>query len=348
VRVGTDDARGSDLTAVNINLPNREALKEAVPDIEEQMNAWHLKIDPVATNCTNPTTVEVTQDYEEKGRVEAKLKQGCDYSVVLALGKKKSNGTPTPPPKKVTYDTDIKPLIAKACLQCHGEGATLPPLHNWDAVKVSADGVFNTVVVKKTMPKTGVLDDDSLNLVTKWKDDGYLEKSDRGTTPDADSGSTPDPDAGDPDAPTPPPGGGTTPDPVVTYENSVKSVLDQGCATSNCHDGKIPPALNGWDVVKVSAQRILVRAAKDKTMPPGVPLKDADLEILKSWEKDGFKEKVEGTTEADVDGPLESIYYQNNEPLTIKRTDIEGKAEFKAALKLNLQDAGRAIGLGKK
>ena len=87
-----DDAGGrqdnSKLTAVNINLPDRDSLKDKNPDIENLMDSWHLIVKPTGADCVTPTNIDAVKEYVQDAKLEAKLKQGCDYSVTLELGKK--------------------------------------------------------------------------------------------------------------------------------------------------------------------------------------------------------------------------------------------------------------------
>lgn len=111
---------------------------------------------------------------------------------------------------------------------------------------------------------------------------------------------------------------------------------------------EIESLMNGWHLV--------VRPTGDVCTSP------SNLDVIKEYIKDAKLEvklnqgcdyalKLElgqrmADGETDSDQKLAKVFYVNNSDLIIKKSDIQGKAEFQAAVKLQLQDAGRAIGLG--
>ena len=84
---------------------------------------------------------------------------------------------------KLTYETNVQPLIATKCAPCH-----IPPRGNkkayvtFDAVKDDIDEIIRRVHLNPTdkgfMPfkKLEKLPDSVINVLVQWKADGLLEK----------------------------------------------------------------------------------------------------------------------------------------------------------------------------
>ncbi len=71
---------------------------------------------------------------------------------------------------------------------------------------------------------------------------------------------------------------------ALTYENGIKPLIDNNCATSGCHlPGQQPPALSTFQEVSGSISRLNVRAVEDKTMPPSGPLSNCSIDQLRVW-----------------------------------------------------------------
>lgn len=221
----------SDLTAVNISLPNREGLKTQVADIETKMNAYRLVIKSGGGGCVNPTSIDKVEAYSQNPVISASLQQGCDYELALELGNKGSTTT-VPTADKVTYNGKIKTYLDDNCITCHSAGAAISNLTSWATVESRAQSIYNRVAEVADMPK-----------------------------------------------------------------------------------GKTSSA--------------------------------ADKAMLKSWKEGGFLEKAAAGQTADIGaGTLAAIYYKNTTAHIIKKADIQGQASYKVSIKLQLQQAGRDIGLG--
>lgn len=157
---------------------------------------------------------------------------------------------------------------------------------------------------------------------------------------------TPDPTT----SPSPP----TTPGIAVTYEGQVKGLITTNCAT--CH---IVGFQNGdfttYAGVKAKSSEIVDAATVRKTMPKAALLSASDQAILTAWAKGGYLEKATiATTPDPTSSPattplvesLVATYYKNDTAKHIGKDEIQGKAEVKAAMTLDLQADGKAIGLG--
>jgi hypothetical protein len=94
----------------------------------------------------------------------------------------KSKEDPIPSTAKVTYITDIKPIIATKCTPCH-----LPPdgfktfFNTYEASKLYIDEMIRRIQLPRTdtlsMPwKLGALPSSQIQKFIQWKADGLLEK----------------------------------------------------------------------------------------------------------------------------------------------------------------------------
>ena len=86
------------------------------------------------------------------------------------------------PPDKITYERDIKPILATSCTPCHFPGGISPyKWENYEAVKykisIIIDRVNKEQGAKKFMPKDGTkLSPETIALLRKWVSDGTLEQ----------------------------------------------------------------------------------------------------------------------------------------------------------------------------
>lgn len=92
----------------------------------------------------------------------------------------KDDDTPTDTTSKVTYKSNIKSIIDGKCVSCHGsEGPQGEiPLVTYTQVKSAAKNGRLINVMKgeaPVMPPSGKLANATLDLIDKWKADGFLE-----------------------------------------------------------------------------------------------------------------------------------------------------------------------------
>jgi hypothetical protein len=305
---------GSAVTSIDMTLPNRDALKTAVPDIETKMNAYHLVVNPVnPAGCQSPTKIDEVAAYGNKPSLAASLKQGCDYDVTLELGNQAGTTPPGQPGQtgaKVYYKDKIKNFFDAKCMNCHATQA--PNLGTYANVKAQAAASLAAINAGR-MPKGGVVGQTDKDALKAWIDGGMLE------------------------AETPAAGTGT---PKVTYDNRIKSILDAKCVT--CH-GATPPSLSSFAGAKAAGAAALA-AVQAGRMPKGGTMNPADKDALKAWVDGGMLEK-DGLSLQNGKA-LTSVYYKNNTALRVKKEDINGKPTLAVSLSLQLQEAGRAIGLG--
>jgi nitrate/TMAO reductase-like tetraheme cytochrome c subunit len=105
------------------------------------------------------------------------------FSLVLlqfcTSAKKAASKKPAP----LTYEANIKPLIASSCVPCHIPPAGFKKAYdNYTAVKTDIDEMLRRINLTPTekdfMPfkKRAKLSDSLINVFVQWKADGLLEK----------------------------------------------------------------------------------------------------------------------------------------------------------------------------
>jgi hypothetical protein len=72
----------------------------------------------------------------------------------------------------------------------------------------------------------------------------------------------------------------------VSYENSVKDIIENSCAVSGCHNGSISPNLRSFATVQARASSIKARTASG-SMPRGSTLTQAQKDAIACWVDDG-------------------------------------------------------------
>lgn len=82
--------------------------------------------------------------------------------------------------KTVTYDDDVKTIVDTNCISCHSStgSASFLLLTTYDQVKTAAlnRGMLARLNSSSNpMPPSGKLIQATLDLIDKWKDDGFLE-----------------------------------------------------------------------------------------------------------------------------------------------------------------------------
>ena len=78
-----------------------------------------------------------------------------------------------------------------------------------------------------------------------------------------------------------------------TYEGSLKSLIDNKCATSGCHAGSVSPNLTSYSQVKNAADNgSLYREVIDRqTMPEGMSFSQEEYDSFNCWLNAGAPEK---------------------------------------------------------
>ena len=79
----------------------------------------------------------------------------------------------------------------------------------------------------------------------------------------------------------------------LTYEADIKAIINSNCNVTGCHDGvntKRKP-LTDYTGVRAVVNGIKARAVDQKSMPPGGPLSQTDIDRLRCWIEQGAPER---------------------------------------------------------
>lgn len=75
----------------------------------------------------------------------------------------------------------------------------------------------------------------------------------------------------------------------LTYNTSIKTIIDANCASSGCHNsGGTSPDLSSYTLVKASATKITLRAITQKNMPAPSGMSSCNITKLDNWIKAGM------------------------------------------------------------
>ncbi|MBK5278017.1 MAG: hypothetical protein JJE09_04040 [Bacteroidia bacterium] len=74
----------------------------------------------------------------------------------------------------------------------------------------------------------------------------------------------------------------------ISYTNDIKTILDTSCNTSGCHNGSLG-ASRDWRTYATSKANagIIKSRTVNKTMPPGTPLTQKQIDEISCWVDDG-------------------------------------------------------------
>ena len=80
----------------------------------------------------------------------------------------------------------------------------------------------------------------------------------------------------------------STCNPLISFSNTVKPVLDRNCNTAGCHDDQVITALNTFQIVHDGAAQIRLSISTGK-MPKNRTMTDADKNAIFCWIDNGAK-----------------------------------------------------------
>lgn len=77
----------------------------------------------------------------------------------------------------VTYTNKVKAIIDNNCLGCHGAGSDDGEWNTFAGLsEVLMNGRFETeVLIEQSMPRFGSLEEEELNTIKCWVENGYVE-----------------------------------------------------------------------------------------------------------------------------------------------------------------------------
>ena len=82
---------------------------------------------------------------------------------------------PVPVDTVVTFADDIEPFITGSCAggaSCHGSGSNNPVLETYDEIKNNIDRIRIRAIEDKTMPPAGPANQEQLDKLSKWIEEG--------------------------------------------------------------------------------------------------------------------------------------------------------------------------------
>lgn len=80
----------------------------------------------------------------------------------------------------------------------------------------------------------------------------------------------------------------TTCNPLISFANTVKPVLDRNCNTAGCHDDQVITALNNFQTVHDGAAQIRLSISTGK-MPKNRTITNEDKNAIFCWIDNGAK-----------------------------------------------------------
>jgi len=72
----------------------------------------------------------------------------------------------------------------------------------------------------------------------------------------------------------------------VSYEASIKSIIENNCAISGCHNGSVSPNLTSFSTIQSRASSIKTKTG-NKSMPKGSSLSQQQIDLISCWVNDG-------------------------------------------------------------
>jgi hypothetical protein len=288
-------------------------------------DATHYSIESTPSGCSYTEKAVVTRPYS--AAAEGFLYPGCDHSIKVTLGIGSDAGGESG--ALVSYDGEIAPYVNGKCALsgCH-DGTTPPSLKTYDELKAEAE------TAKNRMKSTGT---DSMppGAPAAAADVAMFESWIAGGMPQAAAALEL---AG------------------VSYTGQVKAFYDANC-TAACHKaGSAEGDLTTFELLTANANDMAVKSIaqiEGKLMPPGKETAATDLEMLKTWQTDGFPLGEGGEAPAPAtpapkvtppkEAPLTTVYYESTANVT--KADIKGNAATGPKLKFTATQEGKDKGL---
>lgn len=72
----------------------------------------------------------------------------------------------------------------------------------------------------------------------------------------------------------------------ISYQNSIRTIIETDCAISGCHNGSVSPDLRSFSSIQSSANRIKART-QNRSMPRGRTLTQTEIDLIACWVDDG-------------------------------------------------------------
>jgi copper chaperone CopZ len=75
----------------------------------------------------------------------------------------------------------------------------------------------------------------------------------------------------------------------ISYDNSIKGIIENNCAISGCHSGSVSPDFRTFSAIKSAANNIKTKTG-NKSMPKGSSLSQSQIDMIACWVDDGALE----------------------------------------------------------
>lgn len=159
--------------------------------------------------------------------------------------------------EEIAFHKNIKPLVAKACIACHGEGSSLGNWMDYKTIFDKKEAIYERVVVQRNMPLGLVLSEEEVDMVREWIDTGAKE--------------------------------GMVPVKLRTYSKDIRPIVEMKCI--GCHGSDaIFGDWNKYSEIYTYRDEIKQRVVVEKTMPLGQVLTENEIELFKQWLESGALE----------------------------------------------------------
>lgn len=224
------------------------------------------------------------------------LLSGCNYYYDKTLGAQDSNEVSTNEERsQVSFDIVRSQVLIPKCISCHGSSGGIN-LETHDAVIKNLAAIENSIFVKRSMPKTGFLTLDEMNLLRAWIKAGAPFDSAEPTPSDPSQPTVPpvvnNPNETPVPQPSPrpnPPAMGNPGPPIseeqLTYELVRKEVFVPSCV--RCHGNSAGVRLDSYQKIKSQISAIKRATLIDRSMPQDGPLSARQEKLLSDWIKKG-------------------------------------------------------------
>ncbi|MGE0173446.1 MAG: hypothetical protein AB7T49_11685 [Oligoflexales bacterium] len=282
-------------------------------------DSTHYSIEATPTGCSYTEPAVVTKAYAASA--EGFLYPGCDHTIKVTLGLGGDSTAGGGGGALVTYDADIGPYVSGKCALsgCH-DGTTPPKLTTYDEVKLEAETSKNRMALTGAggMPPGAPPPAEDVDLFAQWIAAGTPQSAAAFALAGA------------------------------SYNSNVKAFFDTNC-TAACHKpGSAEGDLTTYELLTANANDLAVKSIAEMeagSMPVGKAPAPADIELLKTWQTDGFPldegGEVDTTTAEDPppanvkgpkDAPLTTVYYEatGNVPKSDGTSATGPKLQFKA------------------
>ena len=346
---GTGDADARLRTIIDLYVPPPK--RGTVVLRPGQEPGYFLKAWSADPPCAGEDPVTKAAPMPRDGRVQFDMNQACNFKLEFAVGvytpdgdhdadagpdddggddhPDGDTGTPAPPPD---WQGSMAALLAKNCGSCHGSAkdGRSPDLSDYKTAKANGLKILR-MVESGRMPPEDPLAPESVQLIRAWKEAGFPRTGDNsGGTNDNDH----DNDSENDNKP---------PSPGVTWYGQLEAISQRHCISCHRRGGsRAVSDLTQKSTIEARARQIVAEVVRGD-MPTSAPLSDQEMDLFRQWEADGYpmgratalltdgERGEDGQGEdppARVEDFLNPIWFRTDEPRTISKREVKGKAKY--------------------